>query len=89
VRDGNITARAGDAAMTIAHSAVDLRQTTTSGKRASSLKSCWRAFQAWRERERIRAELYSFSDRDLRDIGITHGEIDYFVSNHTIDPRGI
>jgi uncharacterized protein YjiS (DUF1127 family) len=75
--------------MTIAHSADDLRQTITSGKRASFFKGCWRAFQAWRECERIRAELSSYSDRELGDIGITHGEIDYFVSNCTIDPRGI
>ncbi len=75
--------------MTIAHSTDDLRQTITSGKRAGFFQGCWRAFQAWRERERIRTELYSFSDRELRDIGIAHGEIDYFVSNRTIDPRGI
>jgi uncharacterized protein YjiS (DUF1127 family) len=74
--------------MTMVHSSGDLRQTITSGKRASFFKGCWRAFQAWRERERMRSELLSFSDRELRDIGITHGEIDYFVSNRTIDPRG-
>jgi uncharacterized protein YjiS (DUF1127 family) len=72
--------------MTTAHSAVDLRQTIPSGKRAGFLKGYWRAFLAWRERERIRAELYSLSDREL---GITHGEIDYFVSNRTVDPRGV
>jgi uncharacterized protein YjiS (DUF1127 family) len=74
--------------MTIAHSTDDLR-TITSGNQASFFKRYWHAFQAWRERERIRTELSSFSDRELRDIGITHGEIDYFVSNCTIDPRGI
>jgi uncharacterized protein YjiS (DUF1127 family) len=37
----------------------------------------------------MRAELSSFSDRELSDIGITHGEIDYFVSKCSIDPRGI
>ena len=79
----------GDAAMTIAHSADGLKLTITSEKRASFFKSFWRAFQAWREREKIRAELSRFSDRELRDIGITHGEIDYFVSNRTIDPRGV
>jgi uncharacterized protein YjiS (DUF1127 family) len=75
--------------MTIPHSEDDLRQTITSGKRASFFEGYWRAFQAWRERERIRTELSRFSDRELRDIGITYGEIDYFVSNRTIDPRGI
>jgi uncharacterized protein YjiS (DUF1127 family) len=75
--------------MTIAHSTDDLKQTITSGNRASFFKGHWRAFQAWREQDRIRTELLSLSDRELRDIGITLGEIDYFVSNRTVDPRGI
>jgi uncharacterized protein YjiS (DUF1127 family) len=75
--------------MTIAHSTDNLRRTITSRNRASFFKGHWRAIQAWRERERIRTELLSFSDRELRDIGITHGEIDYFVSNRTVDPRCI
>jgi uncharacterized protein YjiS (DUF1127 family) len=75
--------------MTIAHSADGFGQTIKSGKRASFFKGCWRAFQEWRERERLRAELFSLNDRELRDIGITHGEIDYFVSNRTVDPLGI
>jgi hypothetical protein len=29
------------------------------------------------------------SDRELKDIGITRGEIDYAALNHSIDPRGI
>jgi uncharacterized protein YjiS (DUF1127 family) len=74
--------------MTIAHGTDDSRQTITSGNRANFFKRHWRAFQAWRERERI-TELSSLSDRELRDIGITRGEIDYFVSNRTVDPRGI
>ena len=75
--------------MTIAHSANGLAQTNPSSKRSFFFKDCWRAFQRWRKRERIRAELSSFSDRGLGDIGITRGEIDYFVSNRSIDPRGI
>jgi uncharacterized protein YjiS (DUF1127 family) len=73
--------------MTIAHSADGLRQTITSGKRANFFEGYWRAFREWRKRESVRAELHSLSDRELKDIGITHGEIDYFVSNRTIDPR--
>ena len=34
-------------------------------------------------------ELYGLNDRDLIDIGITRGEIDYFASNRGIDPQGI
>ena len=75
--------------MTIAHSAGGLGQTIASGNRASFFKGYWRAFQEWRKRERVRAELSSFSDRELTDIGITRGEIDYFVSNRSVDPRGI
>jgi uncharacterized protein YjiS (DUF1127 family) len=29
------------------------------------------------------------NDRELKDIGITRGEIDYFASNRGIDPQGI
>jgi uncharacterized protein YjiS (DUF1127 family) len=74
--------------MTIASNADGLRQTITSAKRASFLASFWRAFQEWRKRERIRAELFSFSDRELRDIGVTRSEIDYIASNGPIEPRG-
>ncbi|WP_246738692.1 hypothetical protein [Bradyrhizobium sp. CCBAU 051011] len=29
------------------------------------------------------------SDKELMDIGITRGEIDYVASNRSIDPRGV
>jgi uncharacterized protein YjiS (DUF1127 family) len=74
--------------MTIAHSAGGLRQTIISGRRASFFEGYWRAFQEWRKRERILAELSSLSERELRDIGITRGEIDYVASNRIVDPRG-
>src|SRR4051794_22869492 len=47
------------------------------------------AFQERRKRERLRAELSSLGDLELKDIAITRGEIDYVASNRTIDPRGI
>ena len=47
------------------------------------------AFQQWRKRDRLRTELYDLNDRELMDIGITRGEIDYFASNRGIDPQGI
>jgi len=51
-------------------------------------KKCWSAIQQWRERERVRTALYDLSDRDLRDIGITRGEIEYFARSATSDdPR--
>ena len=33
-------------------------------------------------------QLYDLNDRELIDIGITRGEIDYVASNRFIDPRG-
>jgi uncharacterized protein YjiS (DUF1127 family) len=46
----------------------------------------WGAFQEWRKRERLRAELSSLGDLELKDIAITRGEVDYVASNRTIDP---
>jgi uncharacterized protein YjiS (DUF1127 family) len=48
-------------------------------------KTCWAAFQERRKRARLRTELYDLSDLELRDIGITRGEIEYFASNPSID----
>ncbi|WP_346657316.1 DUF1127 domain-containing protein [Bradyrhizobium monzae] len=47
------------------------------------------ALGEWYERQRIRAKLFDLSDRELHDIGISRGEIDYVASNRDIDPRGI
>ena len=55
----------------------------------SPLETFWNAFQQWRKRDRLRTELYGLNDRELMDIGIACGEIDYFASNGGIDPRGI
>jgi uncharacterized protein YjiS (DUF1127 family) len=65
-------------------------QTAALTRRVSSLFwRYWGAFQERRERERLRAALYDLTDRELRDIGIGWGEIDYVASNRDIDPRGI
>ncbi len=70
--------------------AAGLKQATRSTQRVSNfLGSCRAAFHQWRKRDRLRTELYGLSDRELMDIGITRGEIDYFASNGGIDPRGI
>ena len=70
--------------------AAELKQATKSTQRVSNfLGSCWGAFQQWRQRDRLRTELYGLNDRELMDIGITRGEIDYFASNRSIDQRGI
>ena len=50
----------------------------------------WDAFQERRKRQRLRTALCDLSDRELRDIGTTRGEIDYVASNRSdIHPRGI
>jgi uncharacterized protein YjiS (DUF1127 family) len=52
----------------------------------SPLEAYWNAFQAWRKREKLRAELCRLTDSELEDIGITRGEIDYVASNRSISP---
>jgi len=51
----------------------------------SLLKRYWRAFQQQRQRERLRASLHHLSDRELMDIGVTRGEIDYIAVHRAID----
>ena len=53
------------------------------------IRRCWSAFQERRKREKVRAALYALNGRDLHDIGIAHGDIEYVVANLDIDPRGI
>ena len=55
----------------------------------SPLEAYWNAFQEWRKRQRLLANLSDLSDRDLMDIGITRSEIDYVASHRESDPRGI
>jgi uncharacterized protein YjiS (DUF1127 family) len=50
---------------------------------------CWAALLAWRKRVPLRERLCDLSDRELRDIGITRGEIDYVAANRSIDPRSV
>ena len=76
--------------MSTTYGATGLGQTSASTRRVSSLfKRYWGAFQERRKRERLRADLSYLNDLELKDIGITRGEIDYVASNRTIDPRGI
>jgi uncharacterized protein YjiS (DUF1127 family) len=76
--------------MSTTYSTTGLTQTTASTPRVSSaFKNFWSAFQEWRKWERLRADLCDLSDRELMDIGITRGEIDYVASNRETDQRGI
>jgi uncharacterized protein YjiS (DUF1127 family) len=59
----------------------NLRHSCATDRRAySSLEAYWNAFLIWRKRRRLQSELYSLTDSELRDIGITRGEIDYISS---------
>ena len=51
----------------------------------SLLKGYWRAFQERRQRERLRVSLHDLSDRELMDIGLTPGDIDYIVAHQAIE----
>ena len=54
----------------------------------SPLETYWSAFQQWRKRGRLQATLDDLSDRELNDIGIARGEIDYVArSALSTDPR--
>jgi uncharacterized protein YjiS (DUF1127 family) len=76
--------------MNTAHGAVRHYRTTRSTHPAVSvLERYWEAFQERRKRARLRADLVALDNRELIDIGITRGEIDFVASNRYVDPRGI
>ena len=49
------------------------------------LKQYWRAFRERRQGPSLRANLEDLSDRELMDIGLTRGEIDYITPERAID----
>ena len=51
----------------------------------SLLKRYWRAFQERRQRQSLRATLHDLSDRELMDMGLTRGEIDYITAQGAIE----
>jgi uncharacterized protein YjiS (DUF1127 family) len=55
----------------------------------SPLQAYWNAFQEWRRRRRFLTNLCDLSDRELMDIGITRGELDYLASHRGSDPRDV
>ena len=75
--------------MSTTHGTTWLERTSVSTRHvASFIWKYWDAFQERRERQKLRDALSNLSDRDLMDIGISRGEIDYAAS-HRGDPRGI
>ena len=73
--------------MSTNHGTTELRRVTARRQVFSPLEIYWAAFQEWRTR--LQADLIDLSDRELMDIGISRGEIDYVVSHRGSDPRGI
>ncbi|WP_109143467.1 DUF1127 domain-containing protein [Bradyrhizobium sp. SUTN9-2] len=75
--------------MSTIHGTTELGPATARRQVYSPLEAYWNAFQEWRKRRRLLANLCDLSDRELMDIGITRGEIDYVASHRGSDPRGI
>jgi uncharacterized protein YjiS (DUF1127 family) len=72
--------------MSTIHDVTGLGRTTASTRNVyGSLKEYWDALQQWRRRAGLRAVLYDLSDRELQDLGITRGEIDYVAQKRSID----
>lgn len=63
------------------------RRLASARRVVSFLERHWEAFQERRKCERIRADLSGLSDRELMDIGVSRGEIDYVALSRAIDPR--
>jgi uncharacterized protein YjiS (DUF1127 family) len=53
----------------------------------SRLKQWWSAYFDWRAQQAVIACLSSMSDRDLKDIGLTRGEIPFAVKRGWPSPR--
>jgi uncharacterized protein YjiS (DUF1127 family) len=65
-----------------------LRQTAAPAHRFSRLFRRWLdALAERRQRQALRAALFSLSERDLQDFGMTREEIDYVALNGGRDPR--
>ena len=76
--------------MSTTYGATGLGQAAALAYRVSRFfKRRWDALQERHERQKLRDALSNLSDRDLMDIGISRGEIDYAASHRGIDPRGI
>jgi uncharacterized protein YjiS (DUF1127 family) len=75
--------------MSTIHGTTELGPATARRQVYSPLEAYWNAFQEWRKRQRLLANLSDLSDRELMDIGITRSEIDYVASHRESHPRGI
>ena len=70
--------------MSTIHGTTELKQAAAQRQIYSPLDVYWDAFQQWRKRGRLRTRLCQLTERELTDIGITRGEIDYIASKRGI-----
>ncbi|WP_076866217.1 DUF1127 domain-containing protein [Bradyrhizobium mercantei] len=49
------------------------------------LQGFWLAFRNWQQRERSRVNLHELSERELKDIGLTPGDLDCIVTDRAIE----
>jgi uncharacterized protein YjiS (DUF1127 family) len=56
--------------------------------RLEFIRELWSALLERHERAKLRARLCDLSDKELLDIGIARGEIDYVATCRSADPRG-
>ncbi|WP_426535723.1 DUF1127 domain-containing protein [Bradyrhizobium sp. McL0615] len=75
--------------MSTIYGTAELGPATAKRQVYSPFEAYWNAFQEWRKRGKLRAELSCLTDSELADIGTTRGEIDYVASHRDIDPRDI
>jgi uncharacterized protein YjiS (DUF1127 family) len=74
--------------MSTIHRTSEFGPATARRQHYSPVDAFWNAFREWRKRKRLRATLDDLSDRELKDIGIGRGEIDYVArSALSTDPR--
>ncbi|MCG2638488.1 hypothetical protein XI06_07875 [Bradyrhizobium sp. CCBAU 11434] len=74
--------------MTTTFSTTAFSATTRMRRHLISLFGRYRdEFQEWRRRGKLRRDLCALDDRELQDIAIARGEVDYVVSSHFVDPR--
>ena len=78
-----------DIAMSTIYGTTGLGPATAKRQVYSPFEAYWNAFQEWRKRGKLRAELSHLTDSELADIGITRGEIDYVASHWDINLRSI
>jgi hypothetical protein len=55
--------------MSTIHESIELRQATAKRQAYSPLEAYWNAFQEWRERERLRAQLCQPAESEPTEIG--------------------